>query len=514
MLMTEAKSEYLYGDSTPAPLKTNFVAFLRDTIDFAVESLLCEALAVDAKKNASQLADTTERAIEDADRLVTQLCSALDRADLGGTDSLLGRCAAKIRAEAWNAVRSEASEARGVVAAELARAAQAETKARTVTGKALEGLLRNQEIPGATTEIRVTIEGGTRYTAHLHGHTSYGLSWDVALSIPPSHVLAQALRIDRVVERLEIEAPDETGWLHKGMKIRPQRLDRLYLTEFVRASAATMLKLRAAPDGTGMGFDVAFPGDSSVVRLERILASGVMPDTPSDVDGEDAEKLRSLRDALEMMALETAHNRQSPVAARIDGKPVLEHETPNVVIERIITDIAPLVAEIARRSLAPGELVLRRHLGENHREEVFLSKAELEKKLEPLPLALRSAFAPFNLWDLAGASPGLETPQPAAEMVAHENGERAIPRPVDTAPLPGLEKDEELEEHEPTVIVDASVYAWTVPEPSPDGTGVARLPFVPPVEAAEAPPGAPEVAAQLALPGTPQAPAPLASPRP
>ena len=51
-----------------------------------------------------------------------------------------------------------------------------------------------------------------------------------------------------------------------------------------------------------------------------------------------------------------------------------------------------VVQEIAARSQSPGELVLRRQLADDRREEIFLSKSELRRKIEPLAEGERSLF--------------------------------------------------------------------------------------------------------------------------
>ena len=48
-------------------------------------------------------------------------------------------------------------------------------------------------------------------------------------------------------------------------------------------------------------------------------------------------------------------------------------------------------------SLAPGELVLKRHVGEHQRAELFVSKASLREKVETLSPDLQQVFAPLEL---------------------------------------------------------------------------------------------------------------------
>jgi hypothetical protein len=332
---------------------------------------------------------------------------------------MAARCAAKIRSSAWDVVRAEAVAARAGAGAEAARAAEAEAEARAVCERALGALLLRQEVPDAVAVVKLGVDDSGRYDARSMARTPYGLSWEVTLEIPESHALAKVVRIDRFVERLEIPVPDEAGWPLKAPKLRTQRLrlDRWFLAELVLAPAETFMKLRAAPDGTGAGCNLWFHRETGNaragaprVRLEKVLAGGAAPDSPCDIDGDDAEKLRGLHDALAALAgdVNEVQNRRSPVSAKIDDTPIREHGA-HAIIERLIANVAPRVDEIAKRSQAPGELVLRRRLGDNHREEVFLSKADLREKIAPLPPALRGAFAPLNLWDGAELPKGGES---------------------------------------------------------------------------------------------------------
>jgi hypothetical protein len=66
--------------------------------------------------------------------------------------------------------------------------------------------------------------------------------------------------------------------------------------------------------------------------------------------------------------------------------------------------------EISRRSGAPGELVLRRDVGDGRREEMYVTKAELWQKLLVLPPERRVAFAALGLSEPAA---------PASEPFSH-----------------------------------------------------------------------------------------------
>jgi hypothetical protein len=400
-----ATAGYLYGDSSTSPLEIDFIAFLRDAVDFAVDVLLCDARLTDAKERAAQLAETTEKEIARAEGFVAEMSRALDRVAVGDPDSLAARCAAKTRQGAKEVVRAEVDGARASVAAEQARLLQTAAHERDACVKALESLLLRHVLPDAVTLTQARVDGGTRYDAQLHGCTPYGLEWVVALEIPAAHLLSHVLRIDRIVERLEVEAPEEAGWIRKEVKVRPQRFDRLHLAELIVDSTEATIKLRTAPDGTGAGFDIAFVREPSSVQLLRVVEGGAVSDEAYSPVGEDFAKLQSLHESLAAMANELMLHKKTLVSATLDDKPVKQLETPRVLVERLIANIAPTVQEIAKRTLAPGELVIKRLLGGNHREELFVSRAELEQKLEPLPRALRRVFDPLKLWDSMALTP-------------------------------------------------------------------------------------------------------------
>jgi hypothetical protein len=86
------------------------------------------------------------------------------------------------------------------------------------------------------------------------------------------------------------------------------------------------------------------------------------------------------------------------------------------------------VQEIAARSLAPGELVLRRLLGGDRREEIFVSKADLKQKLEPLDGTRRALFDP--LWAEGGALPARRPPPAPTARLARKTPALGSPLPV------------------------------------------------------------------------------------
>jgi hypothetical protein len=89
---------------------------------------------------------------------------------------------------------------------------------------------------------------------------------------------------------------------------------------------------------------------------------------------------------------ELARHRTQIVEAKLDGESLQSHAKPTLLVERLIAVLVPETREIAARSQSRSELVLRRSLGGDRREEIFLSRQDLQRKLEPLNDRNRALF--------------------------------------------------------------------------------------------------------------------------
>jgi hypothetical protein len=183
------------------------------------------------------------------------------------------------------------------------------------------------------------------------------------------------------------------------VEVQPVKLDKMVITEVAMSSDRTLITLRKAPHG-GAGYQIEVATDEVPARavLRRLGEDGhPTGDDALEMDGEDAVHVMRLWQRVNDTMRDLAIRRQGMSGATFDGKPLRELDDPASVCTRMINVIAPVVQEIARRSGAPGELVLRRDLGEGRREEIYITKAELHEKVMTLPPAARLAFDPFEL---------------------------------------------------------------------------------------------------------------------
>jgi hypothetical protein len=457
---------YLFGDSTPSKLEVNYIEFLRDAVEFSVQVLLADQRITQGRTQTRLLEHATVAEVERLQKLAPLVAKALEGTPLGAADSPTARCAAAITHSANDLVRAEAIRMRDALDAEIARRDAQAGQERDGCVKALEVLVVKHDLPGTVVDLHLALAGGTRYAGRSRLKTGFGLDAVMDLEIPAGNLFDRVVRVDRLMERLDVQAPEVGGWLHKEVKKRTQHLEKHHLLEFAFGASSGALKLRVNADGTGPGFDVLFAKEAPRVRLTRVEQQDGAAETPFDVDDDDAKSLLALYQKLAGPAGELSQHRRRLVEARVDGEVMRNHAKPAVLVERLIAAMAPVVQEIASRSQSPSELVLRRLLSGDRREEIFLSKAELKAKIEPLVEGNRALFDPLWMTPAAPVAVPLKT-APAA----------AAP---ESAPIP-VPPQAQTNRYRPTPSLGTPSLNASVPGPGPTPGPVARPPLdVPP----------------------------------
>ena len=384
------------------------------------------------------------------------------------------RSSADVTAAAIDWVRAEAE-------AEITRLAAQAERDRGGAVQALGTLLLRHDLPDATTDIHVTLGEGSRHAAQLHVQALGDPNAVVELDIAEGHPFSHALRVDKLVERLEVHAPEISGWLRKEVKLKPQRLDREYITSLTVSGSETRIALRSSVEGVGAGYDVVVKraGPRVNVSLMRVGESAELPAFDSTDD--DETRMVDLEEKLVGSAVELMDARKALVHATLGGQPLAGHPSPRAMVERLVDTMAPVVREIAQRSLTPNELVLKRLLDNGRREEIFLARRELAQKFEGLADGGRAILATLGLADPAlvvTASPptvAAQPPQPVAIVapVSPEPPPPAPRTPEPAQPAAAAASDEDA------VFMPAAVPAPAAASQPPSGS------FTPAVRATE-----------------------------
>ncbi|HEY4393842.1 MAG TPA: hypothetical protein VGP64_07265, partial [Polyangia bacterium] len=401
---------YLYGDSTPSTLEVNFIEFLRDAVDCCVQVLLADQRIAEGAARVRALDASTAAEIARLEKVGALVPKAFEGAPVGEAASATARCVAEIVRSAADIVSAASAAASATLQAATTRRDADAALEREAVVRALEALLIKHDLPEMTSDSDVALVAGGRYACRLLLTTPFGLDAMMATEVPAGHLLERVVRVDRLAERLDVQVPEIAGWLHKEVKLRTQHLEKHHLSAFARGPAGSRLGLRLAPDGTGPGYDLTFgEGEGEAVRLARVDEQG-KHEEPFEARESDVPKLVGLRDKVAAAVASLERQRTKILEAKLEGEALLGHPKPALLVERLIDVLLPETREISARSQSPGELVLRRSLGGDRREEIFLSKRDLQVKLEPLDDRHRALFDSL-LRD--GPSPARVEPPPA-----------------------------------------------------------------------------------------------------
>src|SRR5215831_15621281 len=202
---------FLYGDSSACPLQGDFIEFLRETLDFCVRCLNADTRLTEQRERVATLQREGEATIGRLDKLAAAVATAVQHTTVEDMDAAVESCGASINRTAAELVRVEAARVKSTVVGEVSKLEAQATAIRVEVVKALEALLLRHDVPEAALRTHLRLLGGTRYGARLLATAPFGLEMVVDLDIPPNHLFATAVRVDKVVDRIEVLAPDPPG---------------------------------------------------------------------------------------------------------------------------------------------------------------------------------------------------------------------------------------------------------------------------------------------------------------
>lgn len=426
----------VYGDSTPFPHDIDYIHLLRDGVDAAVRLLSAQH----SIRVAEERAESAERTMRTE---VTELNALFERVQSVAVGSMpegmevAARASSQIAAGARAVVDGAIRELEARVGSEVGQSGHIVDKARETSAAAIEQFLERHTPPESRLCLQLTANPEA-YVGHVTLITTYGVSAVFGVAMPPSHAWARPRRVLDLLPHVEVQMPRESGFISKRVEMAPLRLERLFISDVTFSERSGVLRLRKAP-GSGSGYEIQIDLETGVnLSIHPVREDGTLEEqAPQVLQGNDQATVLSLWQGVVQSAVDLMHVRQRMVSASFNGRPLLELDSPRVVAEALINHMAPVISEISRRSGAPGELVLRRNLGEGRREETYCTHAELLEKIMILPPDLRGAFSALHLAGLSGPALTATTAQEVASRPPVRNS-LAVPAAADelAAPMP------------------------------------------------------------------------------
>jgi hypothetical protein len=453
---------FFFGDSSPVTFEGNFLEVLRDATAFAAEIAKANETIVSVDARKAEHGAEAEADARRLEALMRAVLATVAAADKGKVTSSTARFAAEIAGVSTERQKAAGEAIRAKLAEELRATADAVASARERYAVALETYLRIGDPPGGEREIMLALvydenTDEEHYSADVMGRSAIGLTWSLELSIPAGSPWAAALRVDTLGAALALNAPQKTGIIKKEVKRKRQKIHRWVVARALDDGPRIHFSLR--PElGEETGFD--FTADCAARTL--VAARVGAKDDPSTgrfpVDAEDLGPLLAF--AAKVQEAVRALPRKRLVSAQFDGLPFDGTDPvaqPRLIqiVPRLVQALAPTVHQIAARSLADDELILRRSYPDGQREEIFMPKGMLRDKIAPLDEAHRAMFSMLGL-EPRKASVRPPAMEPSIDVAMEPAVEVQSTLHAKAAPLPPMRP-----------MVRSQVPAATIPPPPP-----------------------------------------------
>jgi hypothetical protein len=388
---------HVFGDSTSFPYDVNFIELIRHAVDSGVALCAAQhaiATAADRRGSVDQLRRAERGRLEQMSNAVKLTMTAF----MASSSDRMVRTASSVLENTRAIIERELAALEGQASGEIASTKETIEHAREAAYRAVEMFVLKHDLPNTEKQLRL-LAGEDAYAGQALVTTPFGVDAVFALAVPGAHEWGKLRRVAALSAGTEIRVPKESGWISKRVEMAMEKLDKLFVSEASMGAGRSRITLRKGPlTGTGWRLEVSTEERVPRALLTRLSDDGTESnDPPLQLDGEDAVHAGRLWTRIVESTRDLAARRQAMTSATFDGRPLRELDEPQKIVIKLVNVLAPIVQEIARRSGAPGELVLRRDVGEGRREEIYITKAELHEKVMTLPPNLRGVFDPLEL---------------------------------------------------------------------------------------------------------------------
>lgn len=421
---------YLYGDATPFPLDENFVETLSMATDACVALFLEETAEHERRTKLRKAQKDADRALASLDALEEAVEHAVDPVRLGDR-------ATSTSDETADRIAQAAQQTLSAARAEAVRKADALIASLKIDlpekiREAVADFFIRRQLPHTRWTFRWKVEPGSQAVeAQVGAVTPSQIQLKFEAQVPPGSSWAGALRVADFAPQLAVVMQREEGVFRRKSRMRKEPLYRHFITDIDYAPGRQTMILRLATKKPGPGLETLVDSDRSLVAVRPVDEYSEPLGETLQMTGESAEGLTDLAGRIAGMSDELIRCRRKLVSVRLEEDPVAELDEPGLLAERILHSIAPIVREMRVRSRVPGELALKRDMGDGRREELFVPRVEIHRKFAGLPDHQRRAFEAMGL--------GTET---TADFLDGPTREYMAP---EIEPAPELESVPELE---------------------------------------------------------------------
>ncbi len=380
---------YSFGDSTTFPLKENFLDTLMATVRasaalFAYE-LTLHAAGSEAREARMSADLELAKLVGFQNALVATLNSAEGEAS-GQAAALLREAAAKVLGQTRHQVTSQCDR---IVA---------NAKPKNVSGEMHNILSRfwlTNQLPNTRWSFywRPDSEGVMR--ADLRA-TAKSVSADFRTEISKSEIWGAPIAVSSLMSNLEIDIP---VWKRrsKGTECAAESLEGYEIVEVDSSPSRQRLVVRRINKAK---YSVMITLADAAQSSPTIVLIDDEQENMGDVhviSKANTEELSKLWNVLLAQRNSLVESRNVLGQVSFANRNVNTIADPSRVAEAMLAMVAPLTREIRLRSRVPGELIIKRNLSKGRREEIFMSRDDLQAVYAHLPDQYRRVFDAMGL---------------------------------------------------------------------------------------------------------------------
>jgi hypothetical protein len=293
----------------------------------------------------------------------------------------------------------------------------------------LDAFLVRHKLPNTSWEFEWSAGmRGAPARAVIWASTPIGLATVFDVTLPANHLWAQAVRGATLQKGVSVPLLRK-GWFG-GPKLRDIQLDKYFVTRvtFTAEKASLVLSRSAKEPSPGVEISLRGANPSGASTAVDVDQNGLPKGEPSVLGGNSAATVQQLWERIEATIADLVWYRRAARSATFEGTPVGEIRYPALLAKRIVDEIAPYVRELRQHSRTPGELALKRDLGDGRREELFITHEDVSRKYAAVTPRHRAIFDAFGL---EGQDTVIVSPRAAAPRTRRPP---ALPKPASAEP--------------------------------------------------------------------------------
>jgi hypothetical protein len=388
---------YLYGDSVPFPPQYDFLAALEAFCTHAARVVRLDAEAKALRKTAGESAAARVKDVDELDAFHREAVGALKDGAAGSTQALVQDYVRQL-SELANRITDDARRMALQTSDREAQSTRAECDRRKAEARdALEKLLIAVRVPVNETQITMSLVDGRNDFSASFTHEG-GLQTSFTLAADEIEEWRQPRHVRDLAQNVSLPVGVKRSLFKRTVAPETIALDEYVVSGFDLGDDRAELRLRKRPEHT----------DSLVFTLkrteDRLSAEVHHPDDveaesglPAVLDQSSAVEVERLWQLLRAASAPVLARKKRMVRLTLAGDDVFESDLGTPVVSLVVGVIAPVVAEVARRSPNQHELSLKVENDTGRREEIYLRKAQLVSALASVTPKARRVFDPLGL---------------------------------------------------------------------------------------------------------------------